>query len=55
VFVGFLALILRSHMLKKLKRDQETKSLTFEKVLRELRKIKLLTMPDNKKIRGCPR
>jgi transposase len=50
VFVGFLALILRSRMLKKLKGDQETKSLTFEKVLRELRKIKLLTMPDNKKI-----
>jgi transposase len=46
MFVGFLALILRSYMRKIMKTDPRTKSLTFEKILIELRKIKSVTMTD---------
>jgi transposase len=46
MFVGFLALILRSYLLRKLKDDQKTKHLTLEKVLLELRKIKVVTFED---------
>ena len=46
MFVGFLALILRSYLLRTLKGDTQTKRLTFEKVLIELRKIKTVTMSD---------
>jgi transposase len=46
MFVGFIALILRSCMLRRLKSDSQTKHLTFEKVLIELRKIKSVTMSD---------
>jgi len=45
VFVGFLALILRSWMLRKIKEHHDTKKLTFEKVLLELKKIKAVTSP----------
>jgi transposase len=46
MFVGFLALILRSDMLRKVKGDMQTKHLTFEKILIELRKIKSVTLAD---------
>jgi transposase len=46
LFVGFLALILRSYMRQIMKTDPRTKSLTFEKILIELRKIKSVTMTD---------
>jgi len=46
MFVGFLALVLRAYMLRKMKNDQQTKRLTFDKALIELRKIKMLTMAD---------
>jgi transposase len=49
VFVGFLALILRSYFMKKIKTDKETKNLTLEKVLRELRKIKIVNLSDMSK------
>jgi len=47
MFVGFLALILRSHMLHKLKCNRQLKTLTLEKILIELRKIKSVTMSDS--------
>jgi len=50
MFVGFLALILRSYMLRILKGDAQTKRLTFEKVLIELGKIKMVTMADETEI-----
>jgi len=46
MFVGFIALILRSYMLRKIKSAPEIKQLTFEKILLELRKIKSVTMSD---------
>jgi len=46
MFVGFLALILRSSMLCKMKSDSQIKHLTLEKVLIELRKIKTVTLTD---------
>jgi len=46
MFVGFLALTLRSYMLRVMKCDPQTKHLTFEKVLIELRKIKSVTLSD---------
>jgi transposase len=48
VFVGFLALILRSYMSHKLKSDVSTRGLSFEKVFLELKKIRVVTMGD-----GC--
>jgi len=46
VFVGFLALILRSYLLCKIKGNQDTKQITLEKVLMEFRKIKAITFED---------
>jgi len=46
MFVGFLALILRSVMLRKIKENAQTKHLTFEKILIELRKIKAVSLTD---------
>jgi len=46
VFVGFLALILRSYLLGKIKDNAQTKHLTLDKALRELRKIKSITFED---------
>jgi transposase len=46
VFVGFIALIIRSYLLTKIKRKEETKKLTLEKILIELRKIKVVTFED---------
>jgi transposase len=50
VFVGFLALILRSYLMRKVKGDKDTKNLTIGKVLLELRKIKVVTLSDLSKI-----
>jgi transposase len=47
MFVGFVALILRSYMLHKVKGSNVTKNLTLEKVLIELRKIKSVTFWDS--------
>ena len=46
VFVGFLSLVLRSHMAYVLRSCVETKHLTFEKVLLELEKIRAVTLDD---------
>jgi transposase len=50
VFVGFLALVVRSYLLSHVKAKPETKDLTLNKVLIELKKIKVITMPDTQKI-----
>ena len=50
IFVGFLALILRSHMLNLIKRNETTKQYTFEKVLIELKKIKSVILSDMKQV-----
>ena len=50
VFVGFLALILRSCLLSKVRANIESKKITFDKVLIELKKIKTVTMTDMQKI-----
>jgi transposase len=46
MFVGFLSLILRSYMFWKVKENTQTKHLTFEKILIELRKIKSVMLTD---------
>ena len=48
MFVGFLALILRSAMLNLIKNNEETKQLTFDKVLIELKKIRSITFENSK-------
>jgi transposase len=50
VFVGFLALILRSSMVRMIKGHDITKKYTCMKVQLELRKIRLITMTDKSKI-----
>ena len=50
VFVGFLSLALRSHMMKKLKENKAMKRLTLEKVLLELRKIRSVTYADSSRM-----
>lgn len=46
IFTGFIALIIRSYILTKIKNNDETKKFTFEKILIELRKIKVITYND---------
>ena len=46
MFIGFIALIIRSNMLNRLKNNEITKKLTFEKVLIELKKIRTVIMSD---------
>ena len=46
IFIGFIALIIRSNMLNKLKYNEVTKKLTFEKILIELKKIRSVIMSD---------
>jgi len=46
MFVGFLALILRSHMHQIIRNNDDTKKMTFEKIMIELRKIKIVSMSD---------
>ena len=50
VFVGFLALILRTRLLAKVKGQTETKKFTLDKVLLELKKIKTVTMSDRHRL-----
>jgi transposase len=40
IFIGFLALILRSYMLHCIKSNKDTKKLTYDKIMYELRKIR---------------
>jgi len=49
MFVGFLALILRSEMLRRVKQSDLTKRFTFDKILLELKKIKSVTFSDSSK------
>jgi transposase len=49
-FVGFLALILRSCLLNKIRSQADSKKMTMNKVLIELKKIKVVTMSDTHKI-----
>ena len=44
VFVGFIALIIRSYLMNRIKGHPETKKMTLGKVLSELRKIKIITV-----------
>jgi len=44
IFMGFIALILRSHLLNCIKANPETKKMTLGKALAELRKIKVVTV-----------
>jgi transposase len=46
IFIGFLALILRSFILKKLKKDKETRLFTFDKAMIELRKMQSVIYSD---------
>jgi len=46
LFIGFIALIIRSSMLNRLRNNEATKKLTFEKVLIELKKIRSVIMSD---------
>ena len=50
MFVGFLALILRTQMLKALKSNDLTQKLTFDKMLIELKKMKTLRLPNNTEV-----
>ena len=50
IFVGFLALILRSYIMSKIKASKATEFLTIERVLLELRKIKAIDMADGRRI-----
>ena len=50
IFIGFLALILRSYILQTVKRHKDTKHFTFEKIMTELRKIKSVFTSNCKKI-----
>ena len=46
LFIGFIALIIRSNMLNRLKNNEEAKKLTFDKALIELKKIRSVIMSD---------
>jgi transposase len=50
IFVGFIALILRSMLLSKTREKSETKKQPIEKILLELKKIKVITLNDGKKM-----
>jgi transposase len=50
VFVGFLALVLRSYVCRVLRGSVEVKHLTFEKVLLELEKIRVVTLADQTRV-----
>jgi transposase len=44
MFVGFLALIMRTYLAKMIKKNHITKKYTFTKIQLELRKIRLYTL-----------
>jgi len=50
MFVGFIALILRTYMKHLIKKNNDLNKLTFEKILIELKKIKTVTMSNNTKM-----
>jgi transposase len=50
LFVGFLALVLRSYMWCLVRGNVELKRLTFEKVLLELEKICVVSMSDMRQV-----
>jgi transposase len=50
IFVGFLALIMRSYILSKIKASKATERYTIEKALLELKKIKVIDMADGGRI-----
>ena len=50
MFIGFIALILRSYMCRLLKQDSKTKHLTFEKAMLELKKIQSHTLSDKSEV-----
>jgi transposase len=50
IFVGYLALIMRSYILSKIKANKATERHTIEKVLLELKKIKIIDMADGRRI-----
>jgi hypothetical protein len=50
LFVGFLALILESYMRRLLQGNLELRHLTFDKLLLELEKIKVVTLSDNREL-----
>ena len=50
LFVAFIALITRTALFGKIKSDKETKKLTIEKVLIELKKIKVTTLFDDRRL-----
>jgi transposase len=49
-FVGFLALILRAYMSQIIRKNKNLRKHTFEKVLLELKKIRIATMSSNQEI-----
>jgi transposase len=53
-FVGFLALIIRSYIMRKTKGDENTRRLTVQKVLMELKKIKSTVSNNVRGILNCP-
>jgi transposase len=50
VFVGFLALVLRSYMVRVLRVSVGTKHLSFDRVLLELAKIRVVTLADQTRV-----
>lgn len=50
IFVSFLSLVLKSHMENKLSEYMHNNNSTIEKVLRELKKIKVVTLHDGKRL-----
>jgi hypothetical protein len=50
MFVGYLALIIRTFMQNTLKKNEYTKQFTFEKILLELKKINSLRLNDDREI-----
>jgi transposase len=50
VFVGFIALIMRSYLLNMIKNSQKTKKFTIKKIFNELRKIKTITFEGSQRM-----
>jgi hypothetical protein len=50
LFTGFIALILRSYLLNKIKAKVETREFTLEKALKEYRKIRVVTFDDGSRM-----
>ena len=50
VFVGFIALIIRSYLVNKIKGSQKTKKFTIKKIFNEFRKIKTITFEGSRRM-----